>query len=394
VSERRLDAAALVRPELRELPAYRLAEAGPCRWKLDQNESPWDVPRRVRAAALRALAEESWSVYPEVDALRLRRRLGELHGVDPDAVLLGNGSNELLQLALLALASPGGEVLGIEPSFGLYRAMTVTAGAVPRFLTAGDDGAFPLAALHAEIARDPRRPLVLCAPNNPTGVAPTVEEVEALLVALSGPLLLDNAYGELCRHDYRPLLARHPHLLLFRTLSKVAALAGERVGYLLGDPALVRALAKVKLPYNLGRSSCTLAAAALADARVMERRVAVIRGRRAQWSAALVAAGLEVFPSEASFVLVRAGRGAAGAARVARLRAALLAHGIRVRDFGHVAGLDGCLRITVGPGGALRDARRALQAFAVAEAAEAADAATTTAGASVAADDRRTEARR
>lgn len=362
MSERRpIDAAALVRPELRALPAYRIAEPGPCRWKLDQNESPWDASRRVKEAAARTLLAEPWSRYPEVDALSLRTRLAELHGWTADGVLLGNGSNELLALALQSLAAPGGEVLGIEPSFGLYRPMVVAAAAVPRFLRAADDGSFPLAALHAEIARDPRRPLLLCAPNNPTGAAPTAAEVEALLAAMTGPLLLDNAYGELCRHDYRTLLARHSHLVLFRTLSKVWALGGVRVGYLLGAPELVRELAKVKLPYNLGRPAATIAIHALGDTGRVEMRTRLLRARREQWRALLAGGGLEVLPSEATFLLVRCGRGEGAAAAAMRVKAALLAEGIRVRDFGHAPGLEGCIRITIGPGGALRAAGRAMR---------------------------------
>jgi len=354
-----VDPARLVRPELRALPAYRLAKAGPCRWKLDQNESPWEPRQRVKNAAARTLRREPWNRYPEVDALRLRERLGALNGVPADGVLLGNGSNELLQLALLALAAPGREVLSTEPSFGLYRAMIATAGALPRFLRGGSLAALPMAELLAEVARDPRRPVVLCAPNNPTGAAPSVEEIDALLGALEAPLLLDNAYGELCRFDYRPLLARHPHLVIFRTLSKVWALAGERVGYLLGAPALVRELAKVKLPYNLSRPATTIALATLADDVEVARRIRLIAARREQWRALLAAAGLEVLPSEATFLLVRCG----SLERAGRLEAALLAESVRVRDFGHVAGLEGCMRITVGPGGALRAVARALRGF-------------------------------
>src|SRR5581483_12517953 len=99
-----------------------------------------------RSAAL-TLRREPWNRYPEVDALRLRERLGALNGCPADAVLLGNGSNELLQLALLALAAPGREVLSTEPSFGLYRAMIATAGAVPRFLRGDSLASLPMAEL-------------------------------------------------------------------------------------------------------------------------------------------------------------------------------------------------------------------------------------------------------
>ncbi len=295
---------AFVRPELRALPVYHLDQT-PCRHKLDQNEVPWEPPRRLKRRVTEALLAADWARYPDFHADALRRDLGALHGHPWEGVLVGNGSNELLGLALEALAPPGGEVLGAEPSFGLYPMFVRRAGAVPRLLPPRSDLRLPVEELLAEVERDPRRPVLLCSPNNPTGDAATPEAVEALLCRLAAPLLLDNAYGELSRHDYRPLLARHPHLLLFRTFSKAWSLAGLRLGYLLAHPDLVAELIKVKLPYNLGHAAALAGRAALAERRAAARRMSVLRGRRPQWAAALAAAGLEVFPSEANFLLVR-----------------------------------------------------------------------------------------
>lgn len=353
------DPASFVRAELRALREYTLADPA-CRWKLDQNESPWELPRAVKERALRALLAEPWARYPDFHAGALRRRLGALHRWPADGVLVGNGSNELLAVALLALTPPGGEVLGAEPCFGLYRPMVLAAGGEPRFLAPRADLQLPFAELLAEVERDPRRPLLLASPNNPTGAALSADAVEALLGRLQAPLLLDNAYGELCRHDYRPLLARHPNLLLFRTLSKAWALGGIRVGYLLADPRLVAELRKVKLPYNLGRAGEAIAEAALQAGDSARRRVRVLVARRDGWAAMLRRHGLEVFPSDANFLLVRCGDGEAGRERAARLRAGLQERGIRVRDVGGAPGLEGCLRVAVGGGAALRAVDRAL----------------------------------
>jgi histidinol-phosphate/aromatic aminotransferase/cobyric acid decarboxylase-like protein/imidazoleglycerol phosphate dehydratase HisB len=400
-----IDPAALVRPELRRLTAYHL-DLSPCRHKLDQNESPYEPPAGLKRQVAAQLLAADWARYPDFHADALRRDLGAFHGWPPAGVLVGNGSNELLDVCLSALVEPGGEVLGREPSFGLYRMMVLKAGGVPRFLRAeavdetgpaedpGPAGAsesagapqsagapglpeatseggpaavtseaspaafrgVPLAALLAEVARQPRRPLVLCSPNNPTGDALLPAEVEALLERQEGPLLLDNAYGEFCRHDYRPLLDRHPQLILLRTFSKAWALAGLRLGYLLADPRLVAELLKVKLPYNLGRAGLLAGRAALAAAPAARRRIAAITGRREAWRRMLAAAGLRVMPSEANFLLVRGASPAAARA----LRDGLAARGIRVRDVGAYPGLAGCLRISVGSGAALRATRQAL----------------------------------
>jgi histidinol-phosphate aminotransferase len=357
-----LDPARFVRPELRALGAYHL-DLSPSRHKLDQNEVPWDLPRRFKLRMAELLLAADWARYPDFHADELRRDLGRLHGHPAEGVLVGNGSNELLSVALTALVAPGGEVLGAEPSFGLYPGFVLKAGGVPRFLAPRQDLRIPADELEAEVERAPRRPLLLCTPNNPTGDALPVERVERLLERLEAPLLLDNAYGEFCRHDYRPLLARHPHLVLFRTFSKAWSLAGMRLGYLLADPRLVAELIKVKLPYNLGHAAGIAGRVALEAAGAAERRVRLLVARRPQWGAMLAEAGFEVFPSEANFVLIRT----PPQEPARQVQTKLAERGVRVRDVGGYPGLAGCLRVSVGSGASLRAMRAALRGESTAE---------------------------
>jgi histidinol-phosphate aminotransferase len=345
-----------VRPELRALKAYHLDQV-PCRHKLDQNEVPWDLPRRLKEEVGRRLLARDWSRYPDFHADALRADLATMHGHPVEGLLVGNGSNELLGVALEALVPPGGEVLGAEPGFGLYPMFVLRAGGVYRPLPPRADLRLPAEELLAEAERDPRRPLILCTPNNPTGDAVAPAVVAELARRLDAPLLLDNAYGEFCRHDYRPLLADHPNLLLFRTFSKAWSLAGLRLGYLLAHPDLVGELIKVKLPYNLGHGTAVAGRVALQAAGVTERRVRTIVGRRRQWAETFRRLGLEVLPSEANFLLVRCG----GAEVSRRIRDGLGARGILVREVGHYPGLEGCLRVSVGSGVALRETEVALR---------------------------------
>lgn len=350
------DPALFVRPELRALGAYHL-DLSPSRHKLDQNEVPWDLPRRFKVEMVERLLATDWARYPDFHADELRRTLSRLHGHPFEGVLVGNGSNELLSVALTAVVPPGGEVLGGEPSFGLYRSFVLKAAGVPRFLPPRPDLKIPIDELEAEIERDPRRPVLLCTPNNPTGDAVPVEWVERLLERLEAPLLLDNAYGEFCRYDYRPLLARYPHLILFRTFSKAWSLAGMRLGYLLADPRLVTELIKVKLPYNLGHASILAGQVALEAEEEARRRVRLIVARRPQWAEMLKEAGFEVFPSEANFLLIRA----TPPEKAKEVRRTLEERGIRVRDVSGYPGLAGCLRVSVGTGASLRAVRAALR---------------------------------
>ena len=347
--------AEFVRPEFRALGVYSL-DLTPCRHKLDQNEVPWDLPRRLKREMAERLMDTDWARYPDFHADALRRDLARLHAHPWEGILVGNGSNELLGVALTALVAPGTEVLGADPSFGLYPSFVLKAAGVPRFLPPRPDLRLPLDELETEIERDPRRPVLLCSPNNPTGDAAPPERIERLLERLEAPLLLDNAYGEFSRHDYRPLLARYPNLVLFRTFSKAWSLAGMRLGYLMADPRLVAELIKVKLPYNLSHAAVLAGRAVLAAEDEAHRRVEILIARRPQWAAMLAEAGLEVFPSEANFVLARCG----SPEEARRIREGLEARSIRVRDMGKYPGLAGCLRVSVGTGGALRAVRRVL----------------------------------
>lgn len=297
-----------------------------------------------------------WARYPDLHADALRAALGRRFDWPADGVLLGNGSNELLAMALAALAGGGRQVLLAQPSFGLYRTLIASAGARALEIGPRADLALPLAELEAAIARDPTRPVLLCTPNNPTGEAIAPQRLATIAERLAAPLLVDSAYGEFSRHDYRPVLARFPHVVLFGTFSKAWSLAGLRLGYLLADPRLVAELAKAKLPYNLGRAAAIAGEVTLAESAALARRVRAIVARRPRFAALLAAAGAEVLPSAANFVLARFGE------RASELARRLAARGVRLRDLGAGPGLGGCLRVSIGDGRAERALARALAA--------------------------------
>ncbi len=358
----RVDPSRFVRGSLRQLSAYEL-DRTPCRFKLDQNEMPFDLPRSLKRRILEPTLDRSWAAYPSFNSDRLRAAIGRLKDWPAAGVLIGNGSGELMALALEATTSPrrganetrpGQEVLGTVPSFSLYKLLALRAGAEPCFLPPRPDLALPVAELEREIERDPSRPLILCSPNNPTGEALPPPAIERLLDRLEAPLILDNAYAEFCEHDYRPLLERHPNLMLFGTLSKAWTLAAWRLGYLLADPALVAELLKVKLPYNVSFASSLAGVAVLEAPAAVERRVRAVIARRPHWRRMLRGFGFEVFPSQANFLLVR--RPDAGV-----VRQALAERGIRVRDVSYYPGLADCFRISIGSGAALRATAEALQ---------------------------------
>jgi histidinol-phosphate aminotransferase len=357
-----------VSPEVRALPVYTLETASDAepRFKLDQNESPWEPPRRVKRRVAREVREVSWARYPELHADPLREALSRHHDWPADGILVGNGSNELLALSVETFTGASGALLSAQPCFGLYPLYAVRAKAEALFLGPRDDLSLPLDELIEKARRRPDRPVLLASPNNPTGEALSPEAVGELAEALDAPLLLDAAYSELCRHDYRPLLDAHPNLVLFRTFSKAWALGGLRIGYLLARPELVAELLKVKLPYNVGRMTVAAALATLREETAVRRRVKVLRKRREEWTERLRELGrgrFEVFPSEANFLLTRA-TGAEPVERADRAKAlhrGLAERGVLVRDVGGGPGLAGCLRITIGTKPAFRALKKALR---------------------------------
>ncbi len=347
-----IDPASFVRPELRQLSAYEL-DRTPCRFKLDQNEMPFDLPLSLKRRLLEASLDRSWAAYPSFNSDRLRAAIGRLKDWSVEGILIGNGSGELMAMALEATRRPDQEVLGTVPSFSLYKLLALRASAQPHFLPPRSDLKLPVAELEQEIERDPTRPLVLCSPNNPTGEALPPQAIEGLLERLEAPLILDNAYDEFCDHDYRPLLDRHRHLMIFGTLSKAWTLAAWRLGYLLADPALVAELLKVKLPYNVSFASSSAGVAVLESPAAVERRIRAVLARRPHWERMLRSFGFEVFPSQANFLLVRH-------RDADQIRQGLADRGIRVRDVSYYPGLAGCFRISIGSGAALRATREAL----------------------------------
>ena len=331
----------LVRPELRAMTGYSSArmEAGSTGVLLNANESPWpqDPARPLHR-------------YPEPQPPELRERLAAVYGVSASQLLIGRGSDEAIDLVIRALCRAGRDAIMIQsPTFGMYAvAATVQDAAVVDAPLALDRAAsFDVDAVLREVTPTTRIVFV-CSPNNPTGGIVERGEILRLAAALAGRALVvvDEAYIEFA--DAPSLagdVAVTPNLAVLRTLSKAHALAGARIGCLIGAPALVDALRRIMAPYPLPTPCVLDALAALepASLAVTARRVALIRSERGRMQAALLQCDgvREVLPSHANFLCVRFAD--AGAA-LGRLRDA----GLIVRDVRRHAALHDALRISVG----------------------------------------------
>lgn len=362
-----VDPVALVKPAVRAQALYTLPPRQ-AEVKVDQNENPFELPDDFKAEVLRRMAAAPWGRYPEFVPRALLEALARHAGWRADGVLAGNGSNELIDVALKATVGPGVAVVIPEPTFSLYPAMVATLGGRAVRVALTPDLAYDADALLAAARAEQARVLVLCSPNNPTGTLLPEADLRRLLAGFDGLVLLDEAYHEFAGASAVPLLAEHRHLVVLRTFSKALALAGLRVGYLLGDPALVRELDKVRLPYNLNRFSTEAATLALerydALLRPPVERLVALREALARDLAAVP--GVRVVPSRANFLLARTPWPPRD------VLAALLARGVLARDVSRQPLLGDALRISVGTEAENARTVAALRAFAAGRGAPAA----------------------
>ena len=352
----------LVRPEIRAERAYRVPTTLAADAKVDQNESPYDLPDEVKRAALDAFAATPWNRYPDDRPHQLVAALEERNGLPAGSVIVGRGSNELTHTLALCFLDRDTPVVLPSPMFSLYASVARMHGAtvvdVPpeKNLTHSAD-----AILSA--ARRSGAPLtIVTTPNNPTGQTISHADLERLAEGVPGVLVIDEAYHEfLDGPTATDLLKAYDNVLVMRTFSKAFGMAGVRLGVLLGHPDLIAEIEKSRLPFLVGRLGEAVGLAILDRPDLVSERVAELRAERASIEAWLGGFdGVEVLPGQANFFLVRTPLAAADLIRQ------LAERGVRIRDvtgYPALAGQDGrpgWARISVGSPDENRAVRAAL----------------------------------
>ena len=339
-------ALARVKPAVRALGAYTLRPYEP-RIKLNQNESPYDVPDEIKARIARRLEHRPWNRYPPFVARGFISAVGEATGWVEDGVLVANGSNELIQAVLAVTVSAGTRVVIPEPTFTLYRLMTEVNGGTVASVPLTAELRFDVDAIVRAARETDAAVIVLCSPNNPTGCWLTEDEIVRIHDETDALVLLDQAYVEFGGFDGIPLLEGRPRLVVLRTFSKAMAMAGLRAGYMLAHPALAAEVHKAKLPYNVNFFTEVAAAEVLRGRALLAPNVEKIRAERDRLLDEMRGIpGLHVFDSAANFVLFRVE--APGTTHTAVFDRLLEEHGILVRDVSKYPMLDRCLRVNAG----------------------------------------------
>jgi histidinol-phosphate aminotransferase len=335
---------ALVKPAVRAQAGYTL-RALPTRRKLNQNECPHDFPPELKRAVLERAASAAWQRYPEFVPTRLVERLAAHYGWVPDGVVVGNGSNELIQATLSVVLASGDAVVAPAPTFSLYRLLTGVLGGRYVPVPLGERFAFDVDRIVETVARERARVVVLNSPNNPTGSALPEGAVERVLAETGALVVCDEAYQDFGGPSAIPLLGRSSRVVVLRTFSKAMGMAGLRFGLALAHPEVARELAKGKLPYNVNLLTLAAAEVALDHAELLAARTRGIAETRERFLPRLAAIpGIEVFPTAANFVLIRC-RTRPASEVFRRLHEE---HGILVRDVSGSTELAECLRISIG----------------------------------------------
>lgn len=327
-----VDVLSFVRPNIRRLQPYSSARSeysGVGTVWLDANENPFGT---------------ELNRYPDPLQTPLRTALAQRKGLALSNVILGNGSDELIDLLLRVFCEPRRDaIVLVQPTYGMYEVCAAIHDVAVRSVLATPDFSLPLPAVQ-EAAQSPATMLFLCSPNNPTGKSIPLEQIETLARSFAGIVVVDEAYIDFSPHRSAvSLLPQYANIVVLQTLSKAFGLAGARIGVAYAHEDIVAVLRSVKPPYNVSVLNQRAAVECLQRETEVQQQLRVLCAERARLSKRLAALPVvqRVFPSDANFLLVRV-------ADAARVYHALRERGVVVRNRSSLPLCDNCLRITVG----------------------------------------------
>jgi histidinol-phosphate aminotransferase len=336
----------VVRPEIQAMRAYPVSDAAGL-VKLDVMESPYGLPQDLAEEVGRLVAGLSLNRYPVPTAHKLRALIRQVMQVPAGCeVLLGNGSDECIQYITASVAREGAVVMAPTPSFAMFSMHALFYRLRFAGVPLREDFSLDAEAFLAALAKERPALVWIAYPNNPTGNAFPVADIERIVRAAPGLVVIDEAYQPFAGASFMPRLAEFENMAVMRTVSKIG-MAGLRLGYVAARPEWIGAFDKVRSPFNVNVVTEAVAIKLLENKAVLDALAARVLAERERMRPELERLpGLTVYPTAANFFLVRVAGGKGAGTRVFD---ALKAQGVLVKDFsGGVPGLQNCLRITVG----------------------------------------------
>lgn len=332
----------LVKDEILQQEAYFIEES-PCRIKLDANENPYILPENLQEEMLGYLKTVFLNRYPDPGSRELRRRFAVNLGVDEEMLLLGNGSDELIHLLLLAFRSnPGGGVVIPVPTFAMYRISGINAGHKIIEVPLNHEFDLDIDEMIDAMSRFDPDLVFLSYPNNPTGNLFSRDKVVEILSRSRGLVVVDEAYYHFSNTSFLPDMDRWKNLVVLRTVSKVG-FAAIRLGILVAHPSIVRELNKVRLPYNMNTLTQAVGQFILDhESAFQDQILRIVKNRQMLFGALKGFDGINPYHSDANFILFSC------ASDKNRIYSGLLKKGIVIKNFSSPDALGQCMRVTVG----------------------------------------------
>ncbi len=334
----------LVRPEIAAIKPYHV-ENHPCDVVLDANENPFSLPDELTKELESLSGRMEINKYPDPGSRRLKESLAERDGVGADRLLIGNGSDEIIQMILSVFCPKGTKVLFPVPTFSMYSLITSMWGGIPIECPLNSEWDINLPAFTETMKREKPAVLFLATPNNPTGNCFSREKALNILQEFEGIVVIDEAYYHFAGETFLKLLDDFPKLIILRSLSKIG-LAGLRLGYCIASPKIVDYLNRVRLPYNISSFSQSAAGVLLKNWDVLNEQIEWIQQERGRvFNLMKEAQRITPFPSSANFILFRLEEGRGDPSEFFNQ---LIGQGIRIRDFSKAPFLKRCFRVTIG----------------------------------------------
>lgn len=309
--------------------------------KLNQNESPYDLPKQVKNKILKKMQDIKWNIYPDFIPEKLYKNVAGFYNLKPENILIGNGSNEMIFTILAATLESGKTFVLPQPTFTVYGLIAGNLNAEIKNVMLNEDMSFNVDNIIKE-AKTPGSVTVLCSPNNPTGTSLKYNDIKNIIAQSNGIVVVDEAYIQFGGESVLNLINEFENLIVLRTFSKVFGLAGLRIGIMISNEEIIRELSKVKLPYNLNILVTTALETLIENANYVDENIQMILDQKKFLEIELSKfKELKITPSDANFFLIKVNDSK-------WLMEKLLEHGILVRDVSSYPMLSNRLRISVG----------------------------------------------
>jgi histidinol-phosphate aminotransferase len=334
----------LIRPQIRKLQAYHVADASGL-IKLDAMENPYSLDGDMKQKLQEALSGAELNRYPDPEAKQLKQKLQQVMQVPEHCdILLGNGSDEIIQMLATVVADENVSIMSFDPGFVMYKLIADYTGIEYIGVPLKDDFSIDMAKARYAIEQHEPAIIYIAYPNNPSANCFDDNQIEELIQLAPGFVVLDEAYHPFAQASFMNRLETYHNLLVMRTVSKLG-LAGLRLGLLAGHPDIVREVNKVRLPYNINVLTQVAATVMLDNIDVLDAQAKLIREQREYVLQQMQQIeGLEVFPSQANFILFRVLSGDAG-----DVFDSIRAAGVLIKNMKATEGLlSNCLRVTIG----------------------------------------------